>query len=249
MTRETRLAEVFITLADTLTQDFDATDLLHYLADACVELLSVDAAGIMLSDLRGGLKLAASSSERIHNLEVFELQVDEGPCLDCFHTGEPVVNVGIAEAKDRWPLFVDVAIDAGLKATHALPLRLRGDVVGSMNLVSDDPAPMSQPDIDLGQALADMATISLLQDRSSIAKTDLADQLQTALNNRVLIEQAKGILAARANVTPDVAFDMIRSHARSHNNKLLSDAQRIIDGSLELEPGSMAVENTARRQS
>ncbi|MEF2977209.1 GAF and ANTAR domain-containing protein [Subtercola sp. YIM 133946] len=234
MTRETRLAEVFITLADTLTEEFDATDLLHYLADACVELLNVDAAGIMLSDLRGGLKLAASSSERIHNLELFELQIDEGPCLDCFRSGEPVTNVTIRQAQDRWPLFVTVAADAGVQSTHALPLRLRGDVVGAMNLVSDDTTLMTHADIALGQALADMATISLLQDRSSIAKTDLADQLQTALNNRVLIEQAKGMLAGQLHISPDEAFNLIRAHARSNNNRLLTDAQNVLNGTLTL---------------
>ncbi|WP_229715288.1 GAF and ANTAR domain-containing protein, partial [Subtercola lobariae] len=234
MTRETRLAEVFITLADTLTDDFDATDLLHYLADACVELLNVDAAGIMLTDLRGGLRLAASSSERIRNLELFELQIDEGPCLDCFRSGQPVTNATITEAEDRWPRFVGVAAEAGVQSTHALPLRLRGDVVGAMNLVSNDTTLMTDADVALGQALADMATISLLQDRSSIAKTDLAEQLQTALNNRVLIEQAKGMLAGQANITPDEAFDRIRNHARSNNNKLLTDAQNVINGTLDL---------------
>ncbi|WP_229715460.1 GAF and ANTAR domain-containing protein, partial [Subtercola lobariae] len=234
MTRETRLAEVFITLADTLTDDFDATDLLHYLADACVELLNVDAAGIMLTDLRGGLRLAASSSERIRNLELFELQIDEGPCLDCFRSGQPVTNATITEAEDRWPRFVGVAAEAGVRSTHALPLRLRGDVVGAMNLVSNDTTLMTDADVALGQALADMATISLLQDRSSIAKTDLAEQLQTALNNRVLIEQAKGMLAGQANITPDEAFDRIRNHARSNNNKLLTDAQNVINGTLDL---------------
>ncbi|RFA22844.1 GAF and ANTAR domain-containing protein [Subtercola boreus] len=240
MNREARLAEVFITLADTLTDDFDATDLLHYLADACVELLGIDAAGIMLSDLRGGLKLAASSSERIHNLELFELQINEGPCLDCFHSGEPVLNQTISEAKDRWPRFVVVAAEAGVKSTHALPLRLRGHVIGAMNLCSDDTTLMTEPDIALGQALADMATISLLQDRSIAEKSVLADQLQAALNNRVLIEQAKGMLAARADITPDEAFDLIRAHARANNNRLLNDAQMVIDGTLELKPSGVA---------
>jgi GAF domain-containing protein len=234
MNREARLSEVFVTLADSLTDDFDATDLLHYLAEACVELLGIDAAGIMLSDLRGGLKLAASSSERIRNLELFELQVNEGPCLDCFHSGQPVLNASIAEARDRWPRFVEVAEEAGVQATHALPLRLRGVVIGAMNLCSDNTRSMTEPDIALGQALADMATISLLQDRSSTEKSALADQLQAALNNRVIIEQAKGMLAGRANITPDAAFELIRAHARANNNRLLHDAKSIIDGSLDL---------------
>ncbi|RFA17578.1 GAF and ANTAR domain-containing protein [Subtercola boreus] len=236
MTRETRLAEVFITLADTLTDTFDATDLLHYLADACVELLGIDAAGIMLSDLRGGLKLAASSSEKIRNLELFELQINEGPCLDSFHTGQPVLNVTIGEAREKWPQFEAVAAASGVKATHALPLRHRGNIIGAINLCSEHTTLLTEPDIALGQALADMATISLLQNRGNTEQAVLADQLQAALNNRVLIEQAKGILAEHAKITPDTAFDLIRDHARTNHNRLLHDAENIINGTLHLHP-------------
>lgn len=234
MSREHRLSEVFVTLADSLTADFDASDLLHYLADACVELLDIDSAGLMLDDLRGALRLAASSSDLIHSLEVVELADNAGPCLDSFRTGEQVVNVDASDAAARWPRFTVAAGNAGVVAVHALPLRLRGRVIGAMNLCSRDTERLSPEDVALGQALADMATIAILQERASTEQSALAGQLQSALNSKVLIEQAKGMLAERLRITPVAAFELLRSHARSNNHRLLAVAQSVLDGTLEL---------------
>lgn len=235
MSRERRLSEVFITLADSLTAEFDATDLLHYLADACVELLDVDAAGLMLDDLRGALQLAASSSDLMHQLELVELETGEGPCLDCFATGRAVTNVAHEDAKLRWPQFTEATQSAGVRAVHALPLRLRGRVIGAMNLCSSHNDSLSPDDIALGQALADMATIAILQERSSAESSTLAEQLQTALNNKVLIEQAKGMLAERLSITPTAAFELLRSSARENQHKLLTVAQQVLSGSFDLQ--------------
>jgi GAF domain-containing protein len=234
MSREHRLSEVFITLADSLTADFNATDLLHFLADVSVELLDIDSAGIMLDDLRGHLQLAASSSDLIYQLERIELERGQGPCLDCFSSGEPVVNVSTADALQRWPHFSAAATAAGVMSVHALPLRLRGRIIGAMNVCSRRTETLSAGDLALGQALADMATIAILQERASTGNSELAEQLQSALNNKVLIEQAKGMLAERTGVTPAEAFETLRSHARTNNYRLLNVARDVLDGNATL---------------
>jgi GAF domain-containing protein len=229
-----RLARVFVELADTLVDEFDQVDFLQMLVDRLVELLGADAAGLMLADQRGALQLMASSVEEARGLEVFQLQVHEGPCLDCFATGQPVVNVDLAEAHERWPLFTPAAVAAGFRASHALPLRLRRQVLGAMNLFTAEPRRLDDEHIAIGQAMADVATIGLLHERNLREQTVLSEQLQAALHSRVLIEQAKGVLAARNAVGIAEAFAMMRSHARRHGLPLTSVAGAVIDGSLEV---------------
>ena len=239
MSREPRLASVFVELADTLVAEFDVIDFLHTLADRSVELLGAEAAGLMLADQRGNLQLVASSAESARLLEVFELQNAEGPCLDCFRTGEQLVNLDDATMQARWPSFWAETKQSGFGSAHALPMRLRHEVIGAINLFGSAGASLSDQDIAIGQAMADVATIGLLQERSVRQKEVLAEQLQTALNSRVLIEQAKGVLAERAQVPIDTAFTLMRSHARGHNRTLSSVAIDIVNGSLkatELQP-------------
>ena len=231
--REARISELFVTLADTLVDDFDVVDFLHSLATACIELLDVDAAGLMLADPRGGLRLVASSPAELRDLEVFELQADEGPCLDTFRTGEPVVNVDLNEAQDRWPVFTEAALAMNLRSTHALPLRLRGQLIGAMNLFSHTEQHLSEADLILGQALADVATISLLQHRAIREQALLAQQLQSALDSRILVEQAKGVLAERSGLTPTETFGYLRGHARATQQTMTVVATAIIEGRLD----------------
>ncbi|MGJ7441730.1 GAF domain-containing protein [Aquipuribacter sp. MA13-6] len=235
MNDPTRLAEVFVELADTLVADFDTVDFLQMLTERSVELLGADAAGLMLADERGSLVLMASSLERMRLLELFELQVEEGPCNDCFKTGQQVTNVLLPEARDRWPRFSEAAVEAGFGATHALPLRLRGQVIGALNLFTDEARPFSDEDVTIGQAMADVATIGLLHERNLYEKTALSEQLQTALHSRVLLEQAKGMLAARAGIGVDEAFTRMRRHARGHGLPLTDVAGQVISGTLRSE--------------
>jgi GAF domain-containing protein len=167
VSREVRIAQVFVELADTMVSDFDVAELMLQVADACLELLQVDAAGLMLLDANGDLRLVASAPDVLHDLEVFELQSDEGPSLDTIRTGRAVTNVDVHQASDRWPRFSAEALAAGLRSTHALPLRLRGDLIGAMNLVSKVEQQLSDGDVALGQALADVTTIALLQHRAA----------------------------------------------------------------------------------
>ena len=191
MTREQRLARVFVELADTLVAQFDVIDFLHTLTERCVELLGVDAAGLMLADQRGQLRVIASSAESARLVEVFELQHSEGPCMDCFHSGKQVVNVGEDQMSARWPDFAAEAAELGFRSAHALPMRLREEVIGAINLFTRDSRRLDDDDLAVGQAMADVATIGLLQERVGRQKDVLAEQLQMALNSRVLIEQAK----------------------------------------------------------
>lgn len=228
-----RLAKVFVELADTLVDEFDTVDFLQMLVDRCVELLDVDAAGLMLADQRGNLQLMASTVERSRLLELFELQSEEGPCLECFATGRPVLNVDLAEAQNRWPRFTPAALEAGFGGTHALPMRLRRQVIGALNLFTDREAALDEDAVAVAQAMADVATIGLLHERTASEQTLLSEQLQVALTSRVLIEQAKGVLAARADISVAEAFTRMRSYARGHGVALTAVAAAVVDGSLD----------------
>jgi hypothetical protein len=215
------LAKTFVELADNLVADFDLIDFLRLLTDRCVAVLGVSAAGVLLADRNGELRVMAASSEEARLLELFQLQNDEGPCLECFHTGTAVTVRDLSTQAGRWPRFVAQAQRTGFTAVQALPMRLRDDVVGALNLFSSG---------RVGQALADVATISLLQQRSTEASTLLNEQLQTALNSRVLIEQAKGKLAERLDIDMEQAFTALRGYARSHQQRMSDLALAFVNG-------------------
>jgi GAF domain-containing protein len=232
MSREAILARTLVELADNLVADFDVVELLTRLADRCVDVLDVDAAGLMLAAPDGDLRVMASSSEAMRVLELFELQSQEGPCLDCYRTGQPVVNLDLATADGRWPWFAKEAIDSGFHSVHALPMRLRGAVIGALNLFHVDPGEMRQGDIEAAQALADVATIAILQHRATLEAQVLNEQLNHALNSRVVIEQAKGMVAEREGLDMQQAFAVLRNHARNHNTRLADVANNVIVGTL-----------------
>ncbi len=230
--REEWLARTFVELADTLVADFDLIDFMTVLVERCAELLESAEVGLALAATRGELRVMASSSERMRALELIEFQNDEGPCRDCLLLGERVLNVRLDQADDRWPRFAPQAREAGFHMVHALPLRLRTDVIGAMNIFSSELSELCPEDVNLTQALADAATIGILQERAIKHGTDLAGQLQGALNSRVVIEQAKGIVAERRQVDMDEAFALLRSYARSNRKQLSDVARAIIDHSL-----------------
>jgi transcriptional regulator with GAF, ATPase, and Fis domain len=224
------LSETFVELTDTMVAGFDVIDFLHVLTDRSVQLLDVSAAGLLLADPRGELRVVAASSEAARLLELFQLQNDEGPCLDCFRGGRPVTATDLSEEALRWPRFVGAAQESGFAAVQALPMRLRDQVIGALNLFRALPGPFDPAGIRVGQALADVATISLLQERTMRHTDALNEQLQTALNSRVTIEQAKGKLAERLGLDMDQAFNLLRDNARSRNLRLSELAQAFIDG-------------------
>jgi GAF domain-containing protein len=232
MPREQDLLAAFTEFADTLVDEYDVVDFLHRLAARCVELLGATEAGIMLADRDGTLHYVASSSERMRLVEIFELQHDEGPCLDAFHSGVAVHSVMTAEADTRWPRLAPHAREAGFASVSALPMRLRTEIIGALNIFSATPDPLSAEDQQAAQALADIATIGILHERALSAKDTVTAQLEAALQSRVVIEQAKGIIAERNHVTADAAFTMLRSYARTHNRLLSQAAKGIIDGTL-----------------
>ena len=227
------LADVLVEMADTLVDDFDVIDFLHVLSERCVQLLGVSAAGILLTDQQETLQLVAASSERTRLLELFQLQTDQGPCVDCFRTGQPI-SVADLPAAGRWPRFTAAAAEVGFSAVHALPMRLRAEVIGALNLFDVAPSALDEGKLRIGQALADVATIGLLQQRAIHRRDTLTEQLQTALSSRILIEQAKGVLAERLQVDMGDAFTLLRSNARSHNRRLSDLAQAVVDGTEQL---------------
>jgi GAF domain-containing protein len=233
MPREAKLAKTLVELADTLVADFDVIELLTLLADRCVDVLDVGAAGIMLAGPDGSLRLMASSSDAMRVLELFELQAQEGPCVDAFSTGKPVVNQDLAKVNGRWPRFTPEALAAGFHSAHALPMRLRGSVIGALNLFHNDPGEMRSADVDAAQAFADVATIAVLQHRAALEAQVLNEQLTHALNSRIVIEQAKGMIAEREGLEMAESFALLRGHARSNNLRLADVARDIIGGVLK----------------
>jgi hypothetical protein len=207
-------------------------EFLHRLTERCVELLDVGAAGVVLADERGALRVMAASDERAHTLELFEVQNKEGPCLDCIRTGEPVFNEPLHGDGNRWPAFSREARAAEFRFAHALPMRLRDQVLGALNLFSDEESLLAETELVIGQALADVATIGLLQTRAMEERRVLAEQLQGALSSRVIIEQAKGMLAEHAGVDLDTAFRFLRGYARSRNEYLSEVARALVEGVL-----------------
>ena len=224
------LSETFVELTDTMVADFDVIDFLHVLTDRSVQLLGVSAAGLLLADPRGELRVVAASSEAARLLELFQLQNDQGPCLDCFRAGQPVTAADLGAEAQRWPRFTAAARQSGFAAVQALPMRLREHVIGALNLFRAAPGAFDPADVRVGQALADVATISLLHERSMRHSDTLNEQLQTALNSRVIIEQAKGTLAERLGVDMAQAFSILRDTARNRNLRLSDLAQAFIDG-------------------
>jgi GAF domain-containing protein len=233
-TREALLAQTFVQLADTLIDEFDIIELLTALTDRCLDLLDVGAAGILLADHKGVLHVVAASSEQVRLLELFQLQNMEGPCLDCYTTGQPVVNENLAES-DRWPRFGPEALSLGYQSVQALPLRLRDHTIGALNVFVDDRVIVTDTDLLIAQALADAATIAILQDQATRESQLLVAQLNYALNSRITIEQAKGVLAERAGVDMDAAFARLRTYARSHNLRLGILANDLVSGTLAPE--------------
>jgi GAF domain-containing protein len=232
--RETLLARTLVELADTLVADFDVVDLLTLLATRTVEVLGMTAAGLMLAAPDGGLRAMASSSEAMRVLELFEIQADEGPCYDCYKTGLPVVNERLVLDSGRWRRFASEALTAGFQTVHAVPMRLRGNVIGALNMFHAEADEFRQVDIDAAQALADVATIAILQHRAVIEAKTLNDQLNQALNSRIVIEQAKGTVAEREGLDMVQSFARLRAHARDNNLRLAEVARGVVDGTLDV---------------
>lgn len=247
-TREQLVTEVFVEVADSLIDDFDVIDFLQKLSVRCMELLNVSAVGILLADENDVLHVLAASDESTRLLELFALQHDQGPCIECYRSGDSLTNVDLAdpEVAVRWPKFTLGAQETGFTVTNALPLRLRGRVIGALGLFQTEPGPLSEQDLTLGQALADVATIAILQQRTLAHSENERDQLQYALNSRIVIEQVKGILAERWQMPIDEAFSIFRAYARSHGRKLSHVAREIADGHQDTDSIRTAAVKPAR---
>jgi GAF domain-containing protein len=232
--REQRITAAFVTVADTLIADYDVIDLLHSLVDVCANVLDVSGGGLLLADESGQLQLVASTSERADFVEVMQLAAGVGPCVDCFGSGMPV-SVGDIQADGaRWPVFQKAALQQGFHSVYATPLRLRGQVLGAMNLFRASVGELNAADAAVAQALADVATIGILQERSIRETGIVTEQLQRALESRILIEQAKGVLSATGQMTVDEAFEALRTYARRNNLTLRAVALGVTNRTLDV---------------
>ena len=229
--RQTLTANTFVELIDTLVDDFDVIDVLTMLASRCVELLDAAAAGILLADASGHLRVMAASTEQIALLELFQVQNEQGPCMESFHTGRVIADANLTTGSP-WPLFAAESLAAGYPSVCAVPLRLRDVILGCLNLFMTDPVALTAGDIELAQALADVASIAIIQDQAARDAAIREERLQHALNSRIAIEQAKGMLAEHGNVDMDEAFTRLRRFARNHNRGLTEVAESVVAGRL-----------------
>jgi GAF domain-containing protein len=225
--RADRLAEVFVEIADTLIDEFDLIEFMQKLTSQTTDLIEGRTAGLLLADSDGRLRLVAASDERAEMLELFQVQTLEGPCPDCFREGAAVEDVDLRQAGSRWPKFVPRAVALGYRSVHAFPLRWRGEVIGALNLFGTEAGGMDPAAVRIVQALADVATIGLLQERAIRGGEVLTEQLQTALNSRIVIEQAKGALAQIHSCSPDKAFQLLRNYCRRNNQRLGEVAKEV----------------------
>lgn len=230
MNRERLLADAFVDFADTLVEGFDVVEFFLMVAQRCVEILDAAQAGVMLGDEHGELQLIAATNDSVTLLELFELQNSAGPCLDCWRTGSAVIESDLSPSERQWGAFASRATAMGFHSVYAVPMRLHGSVIGALNLFRTEPSEWSEQDVRTGQALADVATIAIIQERALRESRTLTDQLQYALNARVTIEQAKGIIAERHGIDMDEAFTLLRQRARNGNTKLVELATAVVDG-------------------
>ncbi len=232
--RESRLAAAFVALADTLAPGRGILDTLQLLVENSTSLTAVVEAGIVLADADGTLHMAATTGKRVSDIELMQLATSSGPCFVAFTTGTNVEVDDIAASRDRWPEFADLAVAKGFRSMHAIPLRLRDQTLGSLNLFSESLGPLSDQDAVLAQAMADVATIGIVQDRMLTSHATINDQLLTALDSRVRIEQAKGLLAHRHDISVEEAFTLLRAHARRNRLKLNDVALDVVERRLDL---------------
>ena len=225
--RETRVLDAVVSIVDSLLEDFDVVDLLTELTERCAELLDVDAAGFLLADPLGQLRLLAATTEQARELELFQLQADEGPCVDCYSTGQPVSVADLNDATARWPRFVPAALDAGFASVHAVPMRAAGIVLGALGLFGSDSGELNEADLLVAQTLAHIACVAILQEHAPTPST-VIPQLRAALASRVIVEQAKGFLRETLDVSVDAAFRLLRSYARANGEHLTDVARRLM---------------------
>ena len=240
MPKDHEVLRALVEVADTFVADYDVVDFLHGLTARCVALLDVDEAGVMLVDPSRTLRYVASSSEQMRVVELLELQHEEGPCLEAYRDGRVTMSTDADDAVKRWPNFGSHAREAGLESLAGVPMRLRLDSIGALNLFSRRPGGLSEEDQQIAQAMADIATIGVLNERAIRDGRIVTAQLQTALESRIAIEQAKGVLAENLGINVDDAFTMLRNHARTHNSKLTETAREIVAGALR--PDALAAE-------
>lgn len=229
--RSALAAIAFVEIVDTLVDDFDVIDVLTLLTARCVELLGAAAAGILLADHHSQLRVIAASTEEIHLLELFQIQNEQGPCLDCFHSGTMVAAPGL-DGPSRWPQFAAECTRAGFLSVCAVPMRFRSTTLGCLNLFMKGSAPLPDTDIAMAQALADVASIAIVQDQATRDAAIREGQLQHALTSRIVIEQAKGMISERLSVDMNQAFSFLRGHARNNNRKLTEVAAALVSGTL-----------------
>ncbi|RFA07964.1 hypothetical protein B7R54_01090 [Subtercola boreus] len=230
--RETLLSAAFVKLADTLVDDFDIVDLLHTLVDECRRILNIEAAGLMLANQDEQLELVASTSEEAELVEIMQINAGAGPCVDAYTGGDAVAVADIAAEQEHWPAFSSAALALGFHAVYATPMKLRGRVIGTLNLLSTSVGVLEERDANAARALADAATIAILQERLLHETTIVTEQLNHALESRIFIEQAKGALAQTFSVSMDEAFQLLRNYARRNNLRLQVVAAGIADRSI-----------------
>lgn len=228
LTNPSRLSDLFVAAADTLVGGFDLVDFLHGVATGAAKITGSSAIGLLLAERDGGLRVIAASSEDPELLGLFSIQRAEGPCLDAHRAGAELPDIDLRATHDPWPDFTSQATALGFTGTHCFPLRLRGKTVGAMHAFQDDGHHLSADERRSGRALADLAAISLVQERATRRPGELTEQVLFALNSRIVIEQAKGTVALNLDVGVAEAFELLRVRAAQHRMPLTELARAVV---------------------
>ncbi|PPF27417.1 transcriptional regulator [Rathayibacter tritici] len=229
--REHSVIKTFVALSDTLVDDYDVVDFTQTLVESSATLFDAVSAGLVLADPAGSLEVLASTDEDARLIELLQLDRGSGPCIQCFETGQPVIVEDVRAVGAEWAEFRERAIEIDVLAAHCVPMRSGGTTIGSLSLFQSRPGRLDRDDIAVVQAFADVATIGILHQRALQQSTVTQEQLQRALDSRVLIEQAKGILAYAHRTTVEQAFEVLRVRSRATSTPITTLAQEIINDS------------------
>ncbi len=233
MINQRALLEAYESFGRALLRPYEIGDVLYRLTDQVVEVLDIDGSGVCLAPNGGGLQLLSATDHHVAAIEDTQLTAGTGPILSAYETGEQVRVDDLVDAND-WPEFTRFAVDRGMRAVASLPMPVDERRIGALDLFRAEAHVWTDEEMQAAQGLANMASAYVLNHQALSESRTLAGQLQTALDSRIIVEQAKGLLAGRHGLTPNDAFGRLRQYARARGDRLHDVCRHVVEGTLDL---------------